>query len=386
MEKVIGLSRPLLNSIPRILNRISQQLENIETNNRSEGDLAVLWDVENVNPGNDASFIEGFSEYLSQFGRLIVAQAFADWTRKPVTHIASLLSEHHFELIHVPAAKKNSADMSLITYGIELALKYPNITTFVLVTGDSDFRSLVKSLRRNGKKIIIVCDVNTARPDFLILADSFKDFRTLRPGGMTANESEEVVEEEQPTSLEKATSETTEEKPLKAQDIIFEQRTNAYNLLTEAIIQMKKEGLKPGMGLVKIRLQMLNPDFSEKELGFKNWNSFINAAQKARSIHVTGKGAGLILDVVKPVKEKTDQDKAFEMLLAMLKKYDKQGKEKYHNLSIIAEELYKQAKFKKLKKKLGFKKFKDFIQAAEVRKLVETEVDGLTHSVKRITK
>ena len=275
--------------------------------------------------------------------------------------------------------------MSLVTYGIELALKYPNITTFVLVTGDSDFRSLVKSLRRNGKKIIIVCDVNTARPDFLILADSFKDFRTLRPGGITANESKEE-EEEQPPSLEKASSESTEDEQQKAQDIVIEQKTNAYNLLTEAIIQMKKEGLKPGMGMVKVRLLMLNPDFNEKSLGFKNWNSFINDAQEAGAIHVKGKVGGLLLDVVKPVKEKTDQDKAFEMLLAILKKCDGQGKAKYHNLSIIAGELYKQKKFKKLKKKLGFKKFKDFIQAAEVRKLVETEVDGLTHSVKRFTK
>lgn len=385
MEKVIGLSKQVLKSIPTILNRISQQLENIETNNRSEGDIAVLWDVENVNPGNDASFIEGFSEYLVQYGRVIVAQAFADWTRKPVSHIASLLSEHHFELIHVPAAKKNSADMSLITYGIELALKYPNITTFVLVTGDSDFRSLVKSLRRNGKKIIIVCDVNTARPDFLILADSFKDFRTLRPGGMTANESKEE-EEEQPPILEKASSESVENEQQKAQDIVIEQKTNAYSLLTEAIIQMKKEGLKPGMGMVKVRLLMLNPDFNEKSLGFNNWNSFINDAQEAGAIHVRGKVGGLLLDVVKPAKEKTDQDKAFEMLLAILRKCDGQGKAKFHNLSIIAGELYKQKKFKKLKKKLGFKKFKDFIQAAEVRKLVETEVDGLTHSVKRFTK
>jgi len=58
----------------------------------------------------------------------------------------------------------------------------------------------------------------------------------------------------------------------------------------------------------------------------------------------------------------------------------------YHNQVFIAEELYKKPKFKKLKEKLGFKKFKDFIQAAEVRKLIETEVDGLTHSIRRIIK
>ena len=40
----------------------------------------------------------------------------------------------------------------------------------------------------------------------------------------------------------------------------------------------------------------------------------------------------------------------------------------------------------KLKEELGYKKFKDFVQAAEVRQLVETKVEGITHSIKRIVK
>lgn len=375
-------------SIPTILNKISEQLERIEKNNQLDNDIAVLWDVENVNPGNDASFIEGFLEYLSQFGRLTIAQAFADWTRKNVSQIATLLGGHHFELIHVPAARKNSADISLITYGIELALQYPAIETFVLVTGDSDFRPLVKSLRRCGKKILIICDMKTARPDFLILADAFKDYRTLRPGGTTPTEAEEVevkVTGEKPPT-EQSMDDLKTVSVAETQKQLTEQRNNAFNLLIEAISQMKKDGIKPGLGLVKVRLLMLNPDFSEKNLAFTNWSDFINTAQEAGVIQVSGEGAGLLLDITQPTKKKTDQEKAFDILLELLKKYDEGEKAKYHNQAFIAEELYKRTKFMKLKKKLGFKKFKDFIQAAEVRKLVETKVDGLTHEIKRVNK
>ncbi len=124
------MSKAIINSIPNILNKITEQLERIENNNRLDDGIAVLWDVENVNPGNDISFMEGFKKYLAQYGRLIVAQAFADWNHPNIKKIASLLSQHHFELIHVPASRKNSADISLITYGIELALQYPTIATF----------------------------------------------------------------------------------------------------------------------------------------------------------------------------------------------------------------------------------------------------------------
>jgi len=381
------LSKATLNQIPEILNKITSQLERIENNNRSDDGIAVLWDVENVNPGNDISFMEGFKEYLMQYGRLTVAQAFADWTHSSVKKIASLLSEHHFELIHVPASRKNSADMSLITYGIELALQYPTIAIFLLITGDSDFRPLVKSLRRSGKKTVIICDMKTAREDFLILADDFIDYRTLRSGGSTPDEIQEVnLKPPEELITLKDTKEEIFVDVTKERENTKEQRKNAINLLTEAISQMKEEGVKPGIGLVKVRLLMLNSNFNEKGLGFSNFSEFINAAQSEGFIQVSGAGAGLILDVKQQVKGKSDQDKSFGMLLKLLEEYDNGNKTNFHNLANIAGELYKKPKFKKLKKKLGFKKFKDFIQAAEVRKLVETKVDGLTHSVRRMVK
>jgi len=385
-EKVIGLSKALMNTIPSILMKISNQLDELEKNNKQENNVAVLWDVENVNPGNDVSFIEGLKEHLNQFGRITIAQAFADWNRKNISQLAPLLSEHHFELIHIPASRKNSADMSLITYGIEIALQYPMIKNFVLITGDSDFRPLVKSLRRNGKKIMIICNVNTAKEDFLILADEFKDFRTLRPGGTTSIDEEENKTIESITLEKESKEKSIPEMVPFPSEALQEKRISAFNLLTEAINEMKQENIQPGIGLAKVRVLMLNPFFDEKLLGYSNWSNFINAAKEAGIIQISGVDQGLILDITPQVKEKTDQEKAFDMLLDVLKTHDEGNITKYHNQAFIAEELYKKPKFKKLKEKLGFKKFKDFIQAAEVRKLIETEVDGLTHSIRRIIK
>ena len=112
-----------------------------------------------------------------------VAKAFADWTQASVAKLAESLSSNRFELIYTPKARKNSSDISLITQGIELALKYTKLQNFILVTGDSDFRPLILSLVKSGKRIHIVCNVQNASEDLLVLVDSFEDYRELIPGG-----------------------------------------------------------------------------------------------------------------------------------------------------------------------------------------------------------
>jgi uncharacterized LabA/DUF88 family protein len=363
------------------LSKISEQMERVTKTPRFENNVAVLWDVENVHPRTDSLFMESFFDYVRKFGHLTVAQAFADWGRRHLGKIASLLSDNHFELVHIPRARKNSADISLVTHGIEIALQHPNIQTFILVTGDVDFRPLIKSLRRNGKRIHIVCDVQIASENLLILADSFIDYRSLRPGGITDKdgEKEEVRKEER---LEKRKDSI---KP-KSKTAIKERKKIAFDLLVEAIRKLKEKGSKAGLGLVKVRLLMLNPNFDEKKLGYSNWSDFVEAAVNKGIIKVEGKGASQILDIA-PSEEKgkglSDLEQMFEILKKTLSKLDKKGKPQYHNFAIVAEELYQNPTFSELKEKLGYKQFKDFIQAAEVRDLVETEVEGLKYSVRR---
>ena len=52
-----------------------------------------------------------------------------------------------------PIKGKDAADFEMVTTGIEVALKYPQLSTFIIVSGDIVFRPLVTSLRRNGKEV-----------------------------------------------------------------------------------------------------------------------------------------------------------------------------------------------------------------------------------------
>ncbi|HBA54337.1 MAG TPA: hypothetical protein DCZ04_07740, partial [Syntrophorhabdus aromaticivorans] len=65
----------------------------------------------------------------------------------------------------------------------------------------------------------------------------------------------------------------------------------------------------------------------------------------------------------------------------VLSELDKGNKPVYHS--------YRSVNSKLIEKKvyfndLGFNQFKEFIQAAEARGLVESQVEGLKHSVKRL--
>ena len=51
---------------------------------------------------------------------------------------------------------KNSVDVKMTADCIECAHSYPNINTFVLVSGDSDFLHVVNALRTMGKRVVII--------------------------------------------------------------------------------------------------------------------------------------------------------------------------------------------------------------------------------------
>src|SRR5690606_8554219 len=77
-------------------------------------------------------------------GKVAVQRAYADWRRYPQYIVP--LSESSIDLIFAPAfgtAKKNATDIRLAIDAIELVFTRPEIGTVILLSGDSDFSSLV---------------------------------------------------------------------------------------------------------------------------------------------------------------------------------------------------------------------------------------------------
>lgn len=329
--------------------------------------IAILWDIENVLPSADSLFIEGLLDYANNLGRVSVARCFADWSKRNVAKLAPHLSYNNFELIHIPKSRKNSADMVLITHGLELAIKYPHIGLFIILTGDADFRPLITSFKRNGKYIYIICDRKTASEELLTLADNFTDYRSLLPAS---------------DSFEKEVSSSMKQRYRKQQEPRKQDLELAYDLLEEAIEKMESEGKKPGIGIIKVKIKLMNPDFDEKNYGFDSWTEFVDSAIKERNISVRGKGAERILSIEQKTTKRKGLTHLFEKLTETLDEMDQGTRKQYHRYADVGNKLYEKISVQELKNN-GFKQFKSFIQSAEARSLVETKVEDYINFVKR---
>src|SRR3954453_15612327 len=125
----------------------------------SDWTLAVFIDFENLALGfqnrRDRFDIGRVLKRLVEKGKIVVKKAYADWNRfAPYTQP---LHEAAIELIEIPKRAqtgKNSADIRLCVDAIDMAYAKDHITTFVIVSGDSDFSPLVSKLKENGKHVI----------------------------------------------------------------------------------------------------------------------------------------------------------------------------------------------------------------------------------------
>ncbi len=306
---------------------------------------AVLWDIENVTPSSDSLFTEGLLNLIEENGNLASATAFGDWTRRTIQRLARQLAEKGFELIHVPfpKSKKNSADVSLITYATQMVFQYPHIERFIIVTGDIDFRPLLFTLRKHGKQIWIVCDSKNASEDLLTISDKYFDYRNLIPD-------DDLEEDEED------------------QNVIS--RDEAFNLLVEAIDIMERDNKKPTLGSVKVKMKLLNASFNEERLGYKKWKYFIQDAARHHYIGLNETDNMIVLTKAGAAKEKSEKEESpgiFIQLIEAIKELD--GKNDWVDFSQVSNKL----KEKKADiRRHGYNKLKKLILDAEKRGLVET--------------
>ncbi len=331
--------------------------------------------MENVNPGSDSLFLEGLTEYAEAKGRIVTARAYGNWTNATFSKLAPSLTRRYFYLVHIPKGRKNSSDMVLVSDTLEILRIHDHIDTFILVTGDSDFRFLVLALRRAGKMVHIVCNTQNASEDLLALADSYVDYRELVPGGNDEEASEKLPQlVEEKGGQAKAAAAQSAVTPMSIEDWFY--------VLAEAADLMLKKKVNPGIGSVKIRMKMLNPNFNEKKLNFSHWSDFVAAAVKAGYVTIEGKGPeSLVYPVARVLKRESSLQHAFKVLIEVLAELDKGKQANYHS--------YRNVNSKLIERKvhfngLGFNQFKGFIQAAEARGLVQSKVEGLKHSVRRV--
>jgi uncharacterized protein (TIGR00288 family) len=189
-------------------------------------------------------------------GKVSVQRAYADWRRYPQYIVP--LSEASIDLIFAPAFgsnKKNATDIRLAIDALELIFTRPEIGTFILLSGDSDFSSLVLKLKEYGKYVIGV-GIRESSSDLLVQnCDEYFSYSEL-------------------TGLTKQT------------DLEYPHK-DPWELVIEAVSQMKSEGDVMRSDRLKQVMQQLDPSFDEKEAGFSRFSKFVAEAGQRGLLRLT---------------------------------------------------------------------------------------------------
>ena len=144
---------------------------------------ALLIDFDNVTMGMRSDLSKELKTLLDSDiikGKVTVQRAYADWRRYPQYIVP--LSEASIDLIFAPAYgsnKKNATDIRMAIDGLELIFIRPEIGTYILLTGDSDFSSLVLKLKEYGKYVIGV-GIQESSSDILVQnCDEYYSYTSL---------------------------------------------------------------------------------------------------------------------------------------------------------------------------------------------------------------
>jgi uncharacterized protein (TIGR00288 family) len=226
---------------------------------------ALLIDFDNVTMGMRSDLSKELKNLLSSDvikGKVSVQRAYADWRRYPQYIVP--LSEASVDLIFAPAYgsnKKNATDIRMAIDALELVFTRPEIGTFILLTGDSDFSSLVLKLKEYGKYVIGV-GIQESSSDILVQnCDEYYSYTSL-------------------TGLTKTT------------DLEAQRARDPWVLAKDAVAKMVSRGDVMRSDRLKQVMQELDPNFDEGAIGFSKFSKFLSEAASRGLLELIKLGNG----------------------------------------------------------------------------------------------
>src|SRR5450432_738513 len=213
---------------------------------------ALLIDFDNVTMGIRSELGHELRSLLGSSiikGKVAVQRAYADWRRYPQYIV--LLAESSIDMIFAPAygsSKKNATDIRLAVDAMELVFTRPEIGTYILLSGDSDFASLVNKLKEYGKYVIGV-GIRASSSDLLVMnCDEYYSYNAL--AGLVKNSEEEEAAK----------------------------KWDPWELVTEAVTRMKRNGDVMRSDRLKQVMVEIDNTFDEKDLGMAKFSRFVQDA------------------------------------------------------------------------------------------------------------
>ncbi|WKJ90174.1 NYN domain-containing protein [Methylomonas montana] len=222
--------------------------------------IAVFVDAENVTNWIKHDGVKLLMEELNQFGLIIIRRAYGVWSKPNLAMHQAAINQSGFELIHCyhPVTGKNTADIQMTVDVIECAWQLPNITCFVLVTGDSDFTPVFRRLREMDKDVIGVGQHSTLSECVKTSCTRFiytDDVINTLIGNETSPQ-----ESVPPQSLPNSTPTLT---LAQADELV--------------IAHLKASSTPVNTSQIKNLLKRTAADFDEKHYGFKTFTDYLTA-------------------------------------------------------------------------------------------------------------
>ena len=264
-------------------------------------DLAIFIDWENiyistVTEYNSKPNVSAMLEKAREYGRIVSATAYADWTegdfrQAPPTLYSNGITPKYISARYFPGGKAskrrtNSIDVMLAVECSDFLHKHPQVGTYVLVTGDGDFIPLVSLLRSQGKNVVVIGVSEATSYHLIESADHFVSYASL---------------------LE-------EERAARARDQEPKKKTaDPYEELVRAVKTLKGNGKARVLGQVKQQMIVQLGSFDERNQGFKKFKDFVVEAERRNLVNTVDQD--LELQVFLPdekVPEQPESDLAAE--------------------------------------------------------------------------
>jgi uncharacterized protein (TIGR00288 family) len=284
------------------------------TSDASEDRLALFIDHENVAIGaRDIGYVfetAPLLDALAERGRLVVRRAYADWNL--FTDDRRNMVDSNIELIEIPqrsdSVRKNAADIQMAVDAMELAFTRDFVSTFVIVSGDSDFTPLVSKLRELNKRVIGVGlkgSTSAMLPpacDEFIFYDRLEGIRSRGNGGRGGRPAKSA---KKTAGTHKPKSRSTQKQDLDA----------VKRLITKTLAGMQSTaaGSVQASNLKRALLRK-DPTFSEQDYGFRGFREFLAHLEGEKLLTLTEGSAPGDPEVDFPSQGGKDENEAFTLL------------------------------------------------------------------------
>ncbi len=223
--------------------------------------IAVFIDFENVALWAEQEFLDleltPLLNFLGNRGRVVIKKVYGDWSR--FSRYREELMNNSVDLVQIYSVRagKNRADIRLALDAFELALTREQLTTFVIVSGDSDFGPLVNRLREHGRHTIGIGPRDVTHP---LLIKACEEFFYL----------EEILDEQNALHAAPALESTT-----------------ALRLLSNALRIHEQQGDLPiAVPTLLQTLMLLDPAFDEASLSFPQFQEWLESNSDTVSLFV----------------------------------------------------------------------------------------------------